>query len=228
MYSIVMMIPFILIVACIALLIYFTVAKARSARFREAGEGTDERTLSEYGVPARSLYTSTEFFSFRHHIEITDEAENLVYDSTSKFLSFRDKTDITRADGTPVAHIEKKILSLHQRHFVTMADGTEFELSTELLHLIKDIINIEGLGWQIRGNILQMNFELLDGNENIIAVIGQKFLSLHDKYSIDIYQPQYEETIIAILVCLQHIVNDREAASSASSSSSSSSSSASG
>ena len=69
MYSIIMMIPFILIVACIALLIYFTVAKARSARFREAGEGTDERTLSEYGVPARSLYTSTEFFSLRHHIQ---------------------------------------------------------------------------------------------------------------------------------------------------------------
>ena len=30
----------------------------------------------------------------------------------------------------------------------TMADGTQFQLSNELWHLVKDITNIEGLGWQ--------------------------------------------------------------------------------
>ena len=104
-----------------------------------------------------------------------------------------------------------------------MADGESFELSNELFHLFKDITNIEGLGWQLRGNILGLNFELYDGSGNIIAVIGQKMLSLHDKYCVDIYRPEYEKTVVAILITLQHMIRDRENASSASSSSSSSS-----
>ena len=47
-------------------------------------------------------------------------------------------------------------------------------------------------------------------------------ISLHDKYCIDIYRPEYEKTVVAILVTLQHMIRDRENASSGSSSSSSS------
>ena len=152
-----------------------------------------------------------------------DENESIVYQANTKFPSLHDKTDITDAAGHQVAHIERKFFSLHQRHFVTMADGESFELSNELFHLFKDITNIEGLGWQLRGNILGLNFELYDGSGNIIAVIGQKMLSLHDKYCVDIYRPEYEKTVVAILITLQHMIRDRENASSASSSSSSSS-----
>ncbi|MBR0140383.1 MAG: hypothetical protein IJM17_08885, partial [Firmicutes bacterium] len=119
-------------------------------------------------------------------------------------------------------HIERKFFSIRQRHFVTMADGFSFELSSELLHLIKDIINIEGLGWQLRGNILGLNFELYDEKGGVIAVIGQKMLSIHDKYCIDIYRPEFEPEVITILVTLQHMIRDREASASSSSSSSAS------
>ena len=43
--------------------------------------------------------------------------------------------------------------------------------------------------------------------------------SIHDKYCIDIYKTEHEKTVIAILVTLQHMIKDREAASSGSSSS---------
>ena len=102
-----------------------------------------------------------------------------------------------------------------------MEDGTKFELSNELWHLVKDITNIEGLGWQLRGNIAGLNFELYDQQGGVIAVIGQKMFSLHDKYCIDIYRPEEEHKVIAILVTLQHMMKDRAAAGSVSSSSSS-------
>ena len=220
--SVVTIAAFVIVVALVAALL---IAKGRSSRYSSAGSGPDERTVAEFGVPVRSLYTSTAVFSLHHRITVTDAEETPVYEASSKFFSFRDKTDVTRADGTHVAHIEKKVFSLHQRHFVTMADGTGFELSTELFHLIKDIINIEGLGWKIEGNILQMNFIMTDQNGNAVASIGQKLFSIHDRYSVDIYQPRYEETVVAILVCLQHMIRDREASSSSSSTTSSSSSS---
>ena len=102
-----------------------------------------------------------------------------------------------------------------------MADGTEFQLSNEIFHLIKDITNIEGLGWQLKGNALGLNFELYDSEGGIIAVIGQKMFSIHDKWCVDIYKKQYEKIVVAILIALQHMIKDREASSSGSSSGSS-------
>ena len=189
-------------------------------RFREAGEAANVNNVERFGEPVRSLFTSTKVFTLHHRIDITDENEEVVYRAQSRFPSLHDKTDITDASGHPVAHIEKKLLTLHQRHFITMADGQRFELSNELFHLIKDISNIEGLGWQLRGNILGLNFELYDAAGAVIAVIGQKLLSIHDKYCVDIYRPELEQQVVAILITLQHMIRDRENSAAASSSSS--------
>ena len=192
-------------------------------RFREAGEEANVNNVAEFGQPARSLFTSSKVLSLHKATDITDEQENIVYQSRTKFPSLHDKTDIVDSAGNQVAHIERKILTLHERHFITMADGTAFQLSNELWHLVKDISNIEGLGWVLKGNIVGLNFQLYDQNGQIIAVISQKMLSIHDKYCVDIYQPEQERIVVAILVTLQHMMADR-AASSASSSFSSSSS----
>ena len=197
--------------------------KSKLHRYRDPGQKPNERNIEEFGKPVRSLFTSTKVLSFKHEISITDQQENVVYRSHSKVLSLRDKTEVETAQGKHIAHIEAKIFTFHARHYVTMHDGLTFEISRELLHVIKDIHNIEGLGWQLRGNMLGLNFQLYDENENIIAIISQKMLSLHDKYCIDIYQADKEEIVIAILVTLQHMMVDRAVNASSSASSTSSS-----
>ena len=190
-------------------------------RFREAGQQANVTNVERFGAPARSLFTTTKVFTLHHHIDITDDNETVVYQANTKFPSIHDKTDITDASGQHVAHIERKLFTLHQRHFITMADGKQFQISTELWHLVKDVNNIEGLGWQLQGNIMGLNFQLYDQDGSVIAVISQKILSMHDKYCIDIYRPEEEKTVVAILVTLQHMMRDRAAASSSYSSSSS-------
>ena len=195
---------------------------SKHIRFREAGQQANVNNVERFGEPVKSLFTTTKVFTLHHHIDITDENETVVYQANTKFFSIRDKTDVTDAAGNQVAHIERKILTLHERHFVTMADGSQFQLSNELWHLVKDITNIEGLGWQLKGNIAGLNFELYDPQGGVIAVIGQKLLSLHDKYCIDIYRPEEEHRVVAILITLQHMMRDRAVSASASYSSGSS------
>ena len=192
-------------------------------RFREAGQAANVNNVERFGEPARSLFTSTKVATLHHRIEITGPDESVVYRAETKFPSLHDKTEIYDAAGNHVAHMEKKLFTLHERHFITMADGTAFQLSNELFHLVRDVTNIEGLGWQRQGNILGLNFELYDQNGEIIAVISQKMFSLHDKYCVDIYQPRFEKIVVAILITLQHMIRDRENASSGFSGSSSSS-----
>lgn len=179
-------------------------------RFHEAGEEANVNNVNQFGTPAYSLFTTSKIFTMHQHIDITDANEKIVYQARSKMISLHDKTDIIDAKEAQVAHIEKKLFTLHERHFVTMADGLKFELSNELFHLIKDITNIEGLGWQLRGNIMGLNFELYDAEGNVIAVIGQKLMSIHDKYCIDIYKPEHEKIVVAILITLQHMMRDRQ------------------
>lgn len=196
-------------------------------RYREAGEDANVVNVERFGEPARSLFISTKVMTLHQATDITDENEQVLYQSNSKFFSLHDKTDITDAAGNQVAHIERKFFTLHERHFITMADGFQFQLSNEIWHIYKDITNLEGLGWQIRGNMFELNFELYDQQDNVIAVISQKMFSIHDKYAIDIYQPDKEPVVVAIVITLQHMIRDRQRRRAASSSSWSSPSSAS-
>ena len=195
---------------------------SKHVRFREAGEAANVNNVARFGEPHHSLFTSTKVLSLKHRIEITDDNENVKYRTQSKVISLHDRTEIYDAGDRLVAKMWRKVFSLHERHFIQMADGTEFQLSNELWHLVKDITNIEGLGWQLRGNIAGLNFELYDAQERVIAVIGQKLFSLHDKYCVDIYQPDKEQIVVAILVTLQHMMADRSAGAAAGASASSS------
>ena len=189
-------------------------------RFREAGEQANVNNVERFGEPKRSLFTSSKVFTVHHHIDITDGDDNVVYQADSKFWTLHDRTTIIDAQGNQVAYFWRKFFTLHERHFIEMADGTKFQISNELWHIVKDISNIEGLGWQLRGNIAGLNFELYDDEGGIIATISQKLISLHDKYCIDIYQPEHEKTCVTILITLQHMMKDRAAAAAASGSSS--------
>lgn len=190
-------------------------------RYTGPGE-IDSRNLDEYGMPVKSLYTSSELFTLHHRIEVTDEKGEVAYRAETQFPSIHDKTEIYDASGRHIAHMERKLLTIHQIHYVDMDDGRSFTLSNELMHIVRDVTNIEGLGWRLEGNFIQLNFTIKDADGELIALVSQKFMSLHDKYAVDIYKPEYEEEVVAILITLQHMIRDREASASSGGGSSSS------
>lgn len=189
------------------------------SHYHDHDDSSNIEVQEMYGKPAKSLFISTEVFSFHQATEVTDANDQVVYYSNSKFLSFVDDTTVFDAKGNEISNITRKMFSFHGRHYIAMHDGTNFELSNELFHLIKDITNIEGLGWKITGNVLRLNFLLSDEKDQPIAYVCQKAFSLHDKYSIDIYDVSKEKEIITIVIALQHMIRDRNASSNASSSS---------
>ena len=132
-----------------------------------------------------------------------------MYYTKSSVFALKGKTDVFDASGAPVAHLEKKPISLHEKHYITMADGQKFTMSNELFHVVRDITNIEGLGWKLQGNVIGLNFMLFDRNGEAIAAIGQKMISMLDRCSIDLYQPQHETVVAAIVIQLQKMLTAR-------------------
>ena len=178
-------------------------------KYHAAGESPNESNVERFGAPARTLYTALDPGDLHQRIDVTDEQDQVLYQTKSSVITIRAKTDIYDRSGALVAHLEKKPISLHEKHYITMADGRQFTLSNELVHVIKDITNIQGLDWQLQGNVLGLNFTLFDRNGGPIAAIGQKMVSLHNRYSIDLYQPQYEQIVLAIVISLQKMLTAR-------------------
>ena len=173
-----------------------------------AGE-ISRTTLTDYGEPGYTLYTALQLGERHRRIDITDAEGGLKYYTQSSIFALKGKTDIMDAGGNVVAHLEKRPISLHEKHFITMADGRSFTLSNEILHIIKDITNIEGLGWQLQGNIIGLTFNLLDEYGRPIARVEKQAISVHDKYSIGIYQPDQEEAVVAIVIQLEKMIEAR-------------------
>lgn len=178
-------------------------------RFHSAGQGPNELDTEKYGRPACSLYTELVPGDLHQKIEIKDEQGQMLYYTKSSVFALKGKTDIFDASGALVAHLEKKPISLHEKHYITMADGQKFTMSNELFHVFKDVTNIEGLGWQLQGNVIGLNFMLFDQNGEAIAAIGQKMISMHDRNSIDLYQPKHETIVAAIVIQLQKMLTAR-------------------
>ena len=178
-------------------------------RFHGAGEGPSAVSMERYGVPARSLYTELVPGDLHQKIEVKNAQGQMQYYTKSSVIAIKGKTELYDASGALVAQLSKKPISFHEEHYITMEDGQKFTLSNELFHVFQDITNIKGLGWQLKGNVIGLNFALFDQNSEPIASIGQKMISLHDRYSIDLYQPQHEKTVVAIVIQLQKMLTAR-------------------
>ena len=166
-------------------------------------------SVEDYGEPVYSLYTSMRLGDMHRRIDITDKDGEVKYYTKSSVVAIKGKTDIMDAGGNVVAHLEKRPVSLHEKHFVTMADSRSFTLSNELFHVVKDITNIEGLGWQMRGNIIGLCFNLLDESGQPVATVDQKMISVHDKYRIGLYKPEHEKVVVAIVIQLEKMLEAR-------------------
>ena len=187
----------------------FGTLKKLSDSVNKVADDFGKSTVEDYGPPVYTLYTALQLGNLNRRIDVTDEQDNVKYYTKSSVVAIKGKTDIMDADGNVIAHLEKRPVSLHEKHFITMADGSNFTLSNEIFHIIKDITNIEGLGWQLKGNIVGLNFNLLDEEGAPVATVGKKAVSIHDKYYIDMYQPKQEQIVVAIVIQLEKMLEAR-------------------
>lgn len=175
----------------------------------ETGVRENMSTVPDYGEPVSFLYTALNLGDLHRRIDVTDDQDVVRYYTKSSVFALKGATDLLDASNNLVAHLEKKVVSLHEKQFITMANGTNITLSNELFHLVKDITNIEGLGWKIEGDIVGLDFNLLDANGEPIAAVRKKMVSIHDKYCIGLFKPEYEPVVVAIVIALEKMIEAR-------------------
>lgn len=156
------------------------------------------------------LHIKAKVVSIHDKMEVLDENDEAVYRVSSKAITIHDKTHIEDAAGNEVAFIHAKAVSIHHVYYVEMADGTSFTMKEELTHL-RDHIDVEELGWQLRGeNVLAFDFGVYDADQRLLATAHRKFVSMHGIYDIDIVDESHADELIALFVVVKHIIDQRQ------------------
>lgn len=160
------------------------------------------------GDPVK-LQIKSKAVSIHGKTDVLDEAGNAVYRTHTKAVTIHDKTYLEDADGNEVAYIHAKALSIHNVHYIDMANGDSFELKEELRH-IRDFVDIEPIGWQLRGDsILEFNFQIYDERGAVLATAHRKFVSIHGIYDMDILDEDKMDMIVAIFIVIKRIIEIR-------------------
>ena len=181
----------------------------KNGRQMRPGEIGPEVNL-DYGTPEKRLYTTTKVLTQNHIINITDADYEEAYRSWSEFPSLADRTEVTRADGALVARLEKGPLSIAGSYSVQMEDGAGFLVSGGMINASVGETTVNELGWRLYGKFMDLQFVIYDEDGAVIAAVGKIYVPDGSKYSVDIFAPEHEEKIIAILVAVQHMVRERQ------------------
>lgn len=156
------------------------------------------------------LQIKSKLASIHDKMDITNENGEKMYHVQSKVFSIHNFTYLTRATGEEVAKISRKVVSVHDTHYIEMNGGPTIELKEELFHLTKDVLNIDALGWQLLGDIVQHDYRLVDGQGTLLAETRRKWVTVHNTYEVDVLDEDNMDLIAAILVTLDKIVTEHQ------------------
>jgi len=165
------------------------------------------------------LYVNEKLFSFHRKFYIKDEMNRDVYEISSKVFSLGDKTTIHDINGNKVAYIEQELFHFMSHYNVYVHDELVVKIAKKF-KLFKNNYTLSN-GYRVEGNAFMLNYTIFDDKNNQVGSIKRKFLSIGDKYEIEISESADKEIVLAIIVAITNDVNRNQASSSSASSSSS-------
>jgi uncharacterized protein YxjI len=151
------------------------------------------------------LYVNEKLFSFHNRFYVKDESDKDIYEISSKIISLGDKTTINDMEGNKVAYIEQEILHLTPHYNVYISDILEFQIIKKF-QLFKNDYTLSN-EYRVEGNFFMLDFKVFDDNNNQIGSIKRKFISIGDKYEIEINDISKKEIVLAIIVAITNDVN---------------------
>ncbi len=151
-------------------------------------------------------------FSITDDFWVTDEHDNRVFLVDGKALRLRETFELKDASGEVLATIHKR--------FLTFTDAMEIEHGGAVVATVhkavisplhhRAIIDVSGGGrLEAVGNIIDKDFEILDGRQPV-ARISRAWFRLRDTYGVEVAPGENDALIICMAICLDRIHHDEE------------------
>ena len=161
------------------------------------------------------LFVKEKLFSMHNRYYIYNENEELVYEIESKVISIGDKTTIYDKDHNVVAYIEQELFHFTPHYNVYIKGEYKYQIKKKF-QLFKNDYELSNM-YKVDGSAFNLNFSIINNYGNEVALVNRKFLSIGDKYQIEIIDETDINTILTIIVAITNDVDRKQSNSSNSS-----------
>ncbi len=151
------------------------------------------------------LYVNEKLLSLHNRFYIKDENDCDIYEISSKVFSIGDKTTITDMNGNKIVYIEQELLHIMPNYNIYINDNFFCKI-TKKFQLFKNDYILSN-GYKVAGNFLMLDFAIYDDANNQIGSIKRKFITIGDKYEIDIQDINKKEIVLAIIAAISNDIN---------------------
>jgi uncharacterized protein YxjI len=152
---------------------------------------------------ARRLFISAKLLSLKRRFQITDEADEILYECTWKFAFFSPPWKLSKK-GSEVATFRRKIFSWAPTWNVTSVDGN-FRMRQRIFSFRRRVVVKGGIydGAEFNGSLFGMTFTLRAAGQTI-AEAHRELLTIRDKHYIDLLidTPQAELLTAIVMASL--------------------------
>lgn len=158
-----------------------------------------------------TLYMKQKVLSLRGRFSIQDQQEQDVYLVEGSFMKLPKTFSISTVEGEEVAVITKKMLSLLPKFFIEV-DGETLTIEKSFT-FFKDRYTIDATDLEIDGDWWDMDFEIKRHGE-VVGSVEKKWFTFGDSYEIQVFDPEIEKILIALVVAIDCVKEDEESSSS--------------
>lgn len=161
------------------------------------------------------LYVKEKILSMHNRYYIYNENEEIEYEIESKVFSIGDKTTIYDKNHNIIAYIEQEIFHIMSHYNVYIGNEYKYQIKKKF-KFFKNNYELSNL-YTVSGSTLNLDFSIINNYGKEIAIINRKFLSIGDKYKIDILDERELITILTIIVAITNDIDRSQITSSSTS-----------
>lgn len=155
------------------------------------------------------LFVKEKLFSIHNRYYIYNENDEIAYEIESKAISIGDKTTIYDKNHNIVAYIEQELFHFMPHYNVYIENNYEYQIKKKF-NMFKNDYELSN-SYKVEGSILNLNFTIINNFGKEIAIVNRKFVSIGDKYQIEILDEKDVNTILTIIVAITNDVDRSQA-----------------
>jgi uncharacterized protein YxjI len=150
-------------------------------------------------------------FSLTNDFWIEDEGGNRVFFVDGKALSLRETFELKDASGNMLIRIRKKLFAMRDTMEIEDEGGVAATVRPAFFSPLRHRYEIDladGERLEAIGNFADKDWELTDGNGQVIGRISRQWFRMRDTYGVEVPPGADDPLVIAIAVCIDRIHED--------------------
>lgn len=135
---------------------------------------------------------------------IKDDRGEIAYQVEGSFFKIPKTFTIYDANGEQVSQITKTFLTFMPQFKIKLSDGTSFYIRQKFT-IFRDKYEFDQQGLRVEGDIWDLNFCLLDEQDQMVAEITEDIFHLTSTYQVTVYDEAYADLVISLCVAIDYV-----------------------